>query len=103
MASALHCGDQTTSPKTTRVSVNVLRGTSGRVAVRAAGDGHAQLSDILFATDAGDAGYKTVVNNLIGNAVKSAVLAANSSDARYNKVDIVLSEPCFVSYSVFST
>jgi hypothetical protein len=103
VASALHCGDQTTSPKTTRVSVNVLRGTSGRVAVRAAGDGHAQLSDILFATDAGDAGYKTVVNNLIGNAVKSAVLAANSSDARYNKVDIVLSEPCFVSYSVFST
>jgi hypothetical protein len=103
VAAALHCGDQVTSPKTTRVAVNVLRGSSGRVVVRAATEAHALLAEILFATDASDAGYKTIVNNLIGNAVKSAVLAANSADDRHNKIDIVLTEPCFVSYAVFST
>ncbi|MEW9582778.1 hypothetical protein ABQJ48_14550, partial [Paraburkholderia sp. DGU8] len=103
VASALHCGDQATSPKTSQATVNVLRGSSGRVVVRATTEAHAQLAEILFATNASDAGYKTVVNNLIGNAVKSAVLAANSADLRYNRIDIALNEPCFVSYSVFST
>ncbi|OLL32952.1 hypothetical protein BTH42_03145 [Burkholderia sp. SRS-W-2-2016] len=103
IASALHCGDQTVSAETTRVSINVLRSTSGRVVLRAATRGNALLAEILFATDAADSGYKTVVSNLIGNAVKSAVLAANNSDDRYNRIDIALSEPCFVSYSVFST
>jgi hypothetical protein len=103
VASALHCGDQVTSPKTSQATVNVLRGSSGRVIVRATTEAHAQLAEILFATNASDAGYKTVVNNLIGNAVKSAVLAANSADLRYNRIDIALNEPCFVSYSVFST
>jgi hypothetical protein len=83
--------------------VNVLRGSSGRVIVRATTEAHAQLAEILFATNASDAGYKTVVNNLIGNAVRSAVLAANSADNRYNKIDIALTEPSFVSYSIFST
>ncbi|HEY2608490.1 MAG TPA: hypothetical protein VGJ10_21220 [Paraburkholderia sp.] len=103
VASALHCGDQVTSPKTSQATVNVLRGSSGRVVVRATTEAHAQLAEILFATNASDAGYKTVVNNLIGNAVKSAALAANSTDNRYNKIDIALAEPSFVSYSVFST
>ncbi|NML30780.1 hypothetical protein [Paraburkholderia antibiotica] len=103
IASALHCGDQTVSAETTRISINVLRATSGRVVLRAATRGQALLAEILFATDAADSGYKTVVSNLIGNAVKSAVLAANSADDRYNKIDIALTEACFVSYSVFST
>ncbi|CAB3704276.1 hypothetical protein [Paraburkholderia rhynchosiae] len=103
VASALHCGDQVVSPKTTRTTVNVLRGSSGRVLVRAAIEGHAQLAEILFATDAADAGYQTIVNNLIGNAVKGAVFGANPADDRYNRIDIVLTEPCFVSCSIFST
>jgi hypothetical protein len=65
--------------------------------------GNALLAEVLFATDAADSAYKTVVSNLIGNAVKSAVLSANATDDRYNRIDIALSEPCFVSYSVFST
>ncbi|MGF6480298.1 hypothetical protein [Paraburkholderia sp. JPY419] len=103
VAAALHCGNQTVSQETTSISINVLRSTSGRVVLRAATRGHALLAEILFATDASDANYKTVVSNLIGNAVKSAVLNANSEDDRYNKIDVALSEPAFVSYSVFST
>jgi hypothetical protein len=103
VASSLHCGDQSVTPQTSRFAIDVLRRTSGRVVVRAVTQTHASLTEILFATDATDGGYKTIVNNLIGNAVKSAVLAANPADDRYNRIDIGLIESCFVSYSVFST
>ena len=86
-----------------QVQINVLRRSSGRLMVRAVTEAHASLAEILFATNGTDGGYKTVVNNLIGNAVKSAVLSANPSEDRYNRIDIALNEPCFVSYSVFST
>jgi hypothetical protein len=103
LASPLHCGEQTISPQTAQVEINVLRGSAGRVVVRAVTESQAALAEILFATDASDRGYKTVVNNLIGNAVKTAVLSADSADDRCNRIAIALREPCFVSYSVFST
>ncbi|SDQ30932.1 hypothetical protein SAMN05443245_0849 [Paraburkholderia fungorum] len=103
VASPLHCGDQTVSGAVAQTQINVLRRSSGRVMVRAVTEAHASLAEILFATNGTDSGYKTVVNNLLGNAVKSAVLSANPSEDRYNRIDIALNEPCFVSYSVFST
>lgn len=103
VASPLHCGDQSVSGEVTQVQINVLRRSSGRLMVRAVTQARAALAEILFATNGTDGGYTTVVNNLIGNAVKSAVLSANPSEDRYNRIDIALNEPCFVSYSVFST
>jgi hypothetical protein len=103
VASVLHCGDQIVSPKTALVEINVLRKSSGRVVVRAATEARAELAEILFATNASDGGHRTIVNNLMGSPVKSAVLAMNPADERYNKIVLGLVEPCFVSYCVFST
>jgi hypothetical protein len=103
VAAPLHCGEQTVTGPAAQAQIDVLRRSSGRVMVRAATSAHASLTEILFATDATDGGYRTVVNNLIGSAVKSAVMSANPAEDRYNRIDIALNEPCFVSYSVFST
>jgi hypothetical protein len=103
VASALHCGDQIVSAKTALVEINVLRRSSVRVVVRAATETRAELAEILFATNASDGGYRTIVNNLMGSSVKSAVLSVNPADERYNKLVFGLVEPCFVSYCVFST
>jgi hypothetical protein len=71
--------------------------------LRAATSQRAELAEILFATNAYDKGHTAAVNNVIGKPVKSAVLVENMTDSRYNTVIVDLVEPCFVSYSVFST
>lgn len=103
VASTLHCGDQIDSPKTALLEISVLRKSSGRVVVRAATEARAELAEIFFATNASDGGHRTIVNNLMGSPVRSAALAMNTDDNRYNKLVVSLVEPYFVSYCVFST
>jgi hypothetical protein len=103
LGSPMHCGDGTVSAATSRVGIDVLRRSSGRVVLRAATSQRAELAEILFATNAYDKGHTAAVNNVIGKPVKSAVLVENMTDSRYNTVIVDLVEPCFVSYSVFST